>query len=106
MKLTKKKAIELSILKWEDIRSRPMEMEPYSISSYNFEKYAFKGCPLCVWTGIQCNKCPLQKVWGKHCDGMFTDEDGNDGFWIGWGDTKKERISMCDIILEALRKCK
>ncbi len=105
MKLTKKKAIELSIKKWEDARSRPMELAQGDLESYKFEGFGFKGCPLCEWASTCCKVCPLTKVWGMNCDNKFVETDYG-GFWDGWDGDKAKRIAMCDTILEALRKCK
>jgi hypothetical protein len=110
--LTKRIAIDQSILKWEYVKTHIKAFELRTdLEHFEFPDNTqyIHGCPMCTYasehdkgTGdlapISCYYCPLAIFWAKTCDKKF----GKAFFFYWKRSPPAKRLLMCETILDAL----
>jgi hypothetical protein len=107
MKLTKKKAKELSLIKWDYARKtgcKHEDLTDYLMGYYREKKIAYMWCPFCDFYGTfdGCGKCPLKKINKNYCN----EKEGSIGLYYKWGyaKTKKARKKYAEQIYQDIKR--
>lgn len=109
--LTKRMAIDQSILKWEYIKTHIKDFQlRYDLEHFEFPDNAeyIHNCPMCTYATERfksmadcespCHCCPLTIFWTKTCDKRF-----GKALYFYWKRSSVEiRVLICETILDAL----
>lgn len=107
MRLTKKKALQITADLWGWLEDNPKkEKEEWPEWEFNGGNIAvmLDDCACCEYAQFECNRCPLIKLWREKSSGG--DPCMGEGYFNTWGDAKtpKTKKKYARIIKEGALK--